>query len=221
MDTDIRKPDKGAMHIDRPSQLSQPSSASPSQPITPPTDDVEEPPLGSYTEPISEGEEDENMDVAVAKDEGKYTKLNPRDASEAIKFREELLRRTNEAERKGKGKGESAVDEEDGPDEAGRLPYLRRRSSIPTERPRNLAINPLAPASTFDKSYWSKVKGTANGNGNGNGSRNGTLDEEEEEALADGEEEEEDTPDTEYVRHFKADAGKKISVPVRIEPPKI
>lgn len=235
MDTDIRKPDKGAMHIDRPHSTSQPSSLSPTnstQSPTLPSPGGEEPLFGSYTEPVSEGEEDENMDVAPAKDEATHIKLPSGQVTEAVKFREALLRQEAEVRERSAGKrrvkqakydaDDDTVfeDEEEDVDEGDeRTPFLRRRSSIVVGHPRNLSIDPLAPASTFDQSFWSKVKEDHANSNNANKPRHRTIepvpesDGLEDEDIASGSAEQ-----REFIRSFRAQDGKRIAVPVRIEP---
>lgn len=74
VDTDILKPDTGALHISRPianssqgtseeSGITTPGSGGDSQPKSPKI------PIVQYTEPVSEGEEDEEMDVIPAGEE--------------------------------------------------------------------------------------------------------------------------------------------------------
>lgn len=257
------------MHIDRPQHSVTPSrtptTASRSPEIL--TPGLEEPVFGSYTEPVSEGEEDEQMDLVIAHGatEARHVRLNTEQVSEAVKFREEVLRRQRDAENDAKGNLDEERDEEDPRSPTGRIPYPRR-SSVPaagSERPRNFSIDPLAPASQFDKSLWSKLAGPKsadgrsgasrsdsasastrgnlkkpNGDGNGtSGSLNGgqltgtqtlkqvrhvTIAEEEGEAagLADAEDEtdELDSNKKVFVNNVRSTVGKKISVPVRIEP---
>lgn len=243
------------MHIDRPHHSQTPTTASRSPEALSPTVDADEgytePAFGSYTEPVSEGEEDEQMDIAAVRgaDEARYVRLAEEQVTEAVLFREEVLRRAREgggdSNGKGKGTGAGVVSDED-EDEAAdaHVPYLRRRSSVPVgERPQNLAIDPLAPSSQFDKSFWSKLSNAASANGNGNGKqakvngvsaskvkggkslRHAAIAEEDEDeereaaGLADGEEEDEgEVVQTIYVKNIRSAAGKKISVPVRIEP---
>lgn len=233
------------MHIDRPHHSQTPTTASRSPEALSPTVDegYTEPAFGSYTEPVSEGEEDEQMDIAAVRgaDEARYVRLAEEQVTEAVLFREEVLRRAREgggdSNGKGKGTGAGVVSDED-EDEAAdaHVPYLRRRSSVPVgERPQNLAIDPLAPSSQFDKSFWSKLSTAASANGNGNGNqakvnggkslRHAAITEEDEDeereaaGLADGEEEDEgEVAQTIYVKNIRSAAGKRISVPVRIEP---
>ncbi|KDQ14895.1 hypothetical protein BOTBODRAFT_32261 [Botryobasidium botryosum FD-172 SS1] len=233
MDTDIRKPDKGAMHIERP------HSAIHSHDHTPPSLDAISP-VGehksrfpNYVEPLSEGEEDENMGMAIPRDEATHIGVPADEAGKAIKFREEMLRKRQEdeerakaaagAKQKQKQKQPAANDEgddaEDEFDEDERTPFLRsqrRRSSQPAERPRGLAINPLQLSSKFDEAFMSKLRKNP---------QVAAVAEEEEGAgqgaSARGDEQEAEEPvaeQREYVRHFIAQPGKKIAVPVRIEP---
>ncbi len=222
MDIDIHKPDEGAMHIERPqhSSLYTPTTSSQTPQVpTPGTD--HEPIFGSYTEPVSEGEEDEHLDVAVPLDEARRMQLPTAQVAEAQQFREAVLRKEVEARLKeGKKKAKDSAtaegdDGDDGDDEGdGRVPYLRRRTSVPAERPKGLSIDPLAPASKFDQSFWSKLKTGMNGAAK---VQNSAIPEDEEEPSQ--EEAAAEDPDQRIlVRDFRAQEGKKIAVPVRIEP---
>jgi hypothetical protein len=201
--------------------------------MTPANQEAVDPPFGSYTEPISEGEEDEVMDVGPVKDEAQHMKLPSAQVSEAIKHREEALKRERESKQKEKAPGNGADNDEDD----ARHPYLRRRSSAAmAARPENLAIDPLAPASQFDKSFWSKLNGVqrkiqeeegrTNGQTPKKSLRHTTIaedaEEEDEAAVADDErgddQDDEDENGAILVQSFHAQPGKRIAVPVRIEP---
>ncbi|KAF8340303.1 SPX-domain-containing protein [Cantharellus anzutake] len=217
MDTDIRKPDRGAMLIERPQSSHTPTTSSQSPQLeTPAAADQDEPVFGSYTEPVSEGEEDENMDLAVPLDEARRMQLPDAQVAEAQQFREAVLRKEAEARLKdGKKKAKDFAvangEGDDGSDE--RVPYLRRRSSVPAERPKGLSIDPLAPALTFDQSFWSKLKPKVNG---ALKIQDTTIVEDDERAPL---QEEDLAPDQRIlVQDFRAEEGKKIAVPVRIEP---
>lgn len=206
MDADIRKPDTGNVAIGRPiSTTTSPETHTPAS---------EADPLMRYTEPVSEGEEDELRDMGVAQDEVSFARVDAKAAAEAIKERQaELERQKLEELRQKKDKSpagrmtsapapELASDEEDE-----RTPFLRRRrSSQPAERPKmlNININPLVPSKAFDKNFKSVMK--------------------KNEDIAEADDEQEDGAQeqrrevTEYVRHFIAQPGKKIAVPVRVEP---
>ncbi|CEL55103.1 Vacuolar transporter chaperone 4 OS=Schizosaccharomyces pombe (strain 972 / ATCC 24843) GN=vtc4 PE=1 SV=2 [Rhizoctonia solani AG-1 IB] len=203
MEADIRKPDTGNVAIGRPiSAATSPESHTPAS---------EADQVLRYTEPVSEGEEDEMRDYGVARDEVGIARLDTNAAAEVIKQRQaEFERQKLEEMQKGKqstsgGRLTSAPEPELADDEDDeRTPFLRRRrSSQPSERPKGLSINPLAPSKAFDKNFKSALN-----------KRGGDIpegDEQEDEAVAEREE-------TEYVRHFIAQPGKKIAVPVRVEP---
>lgn len=173
------------------------------------------------------------MDVAPVRDEAQHMKLPSAQVSEAVKHREEVLERERESRQKEKAPGNSA--DNDGYD--ARHPYLRRRSSAAmAARPENFAIDPLAPASQFDKSFWSKLNGVQRKIQEEEGRTNSKAPkksfqhtpiaedfEGEDEATAaddergDGQDDEEENG-TVLVRSFHAQPGKRIAVPVRIEP---
>jgi len=159
MDIDIRKPDMGAMQINRPLPNSASTTAGTSSPAaTSRTDSPHE--FGQYTEPVSEGEEDEDMGVQVANDEEGRIGLSKGQASDAIKFRTEMLRKQREQEaaaRSAKGKQPAISEDEDEDD--GRIPFLKtRRNSQTSETPLKLAIDPLQPSLAFDKTFNSKLQ---------------------------------------------------------------
>ncbi|KAF8666569.1 SPX protein [Rhizoctonia solani] len=201
MEADIRKPDTGNVAIGRPiSAATSPESHTPAS---------EADQVLRYTEPVSEGEEDEMRDYGVAQDEVSIARLDAKAAAQVIKERQaELERQKLEEMQKDKtptseGRLTSAPEPDLADDEDDeRTPFLRRRrSSQPAERPKGLSINPLAPSKAFDKNFKSALN-----------KRNGNIPEgDEEEAVPEREE-------TEYVRHFIAQPGKKIAVPVRVEP---
>lgn len=203
MDVDIRKPDTGIAQFERPAPTT--SSNTPNAP-TP-----------RYTEPLSEGEEDEEFALHIAPDEDKITGLPPEVAAVAISHRESFLRRkAEEEENKQKSKQPKRSSSKGGDrsdDEDGRTPFLRsKRGSVPTaERPRNLSIYPLVPSSQFDKDFKSKVTQD----------RNEPVDvettAENEEGSAQGQTSGRQNG-IEYVREWRAQDGKRIAVPVRIEP---
>ncbi|KAF8318449.1 SPX-domain-containing protein [Clavulina sp. PMI_390] len=221
MDTDIRKPDQGAMHIDRPqpatnSQTPTTSSRSPDLLAAAAQEQPVDPPFGTYTEPVSEGEEDEQMDIGPARNEALQMNLPFADVSEAVKYREEYLKR--EVERISKDKG-PAVDDEDDETDA-RQPYLRRRSSAAMkDGPKGLSIDPLAPSASFDKTFMSKLRGLQQEQNGSKQKKPKHVTIAEEPENDDGDEaDEEDNNATHYVQHFRAEPGKMISVPVRVEP---
>ena len=88
MDTDIRKPDTGKVQIDRPSastsNITPSHSRLTSQSITPVTGDME--PERPYTEPLSEGEDEDEDDIAIAADENRRAGFTGGEADEAISW---------------------------------------------------------------------------------------------------------------------------------------
>ncbi|KAG6329378.1 hypothetical protein ID866_9712, partial [Astraeus odoratus] len=206
MDTDILKPSTGYLSVERP--VSSSSKGSPEQQssgaITP---------SHAYAEPVSEGEEDEAMDLAPAKDEDRRTGLPQQDVAAAIAFREKSLKERDEVyvgspARNGGEQGE--VIEEEEADE--RTPFLQaRRKSEPLSPPqkespyKSLAINPLAPSSAFDKTLRERLQGAD------------TTREQPTEAVGLVEDEIQESERL-LVRDWIAPSGKKIAVPVRVEP---
>ena len=158
------------------------------------------------------------MAVAIARDEDKTAGLDPTAATEAISYRKSFLQeRTREdEERKRQQRGTTAL-QDDLSDEDERTSFLKRRSSTAPSvigRPRNLSINPLTPSSLFDKSYKSRFSSERL---RLEADSRGERDEPEENVLPP-----EDTQgrggSIQYLRQWRAQGGKKISVPVRIEP---
>jgi hypothetical protein len=200
VEADILKPDTGSVPFERPSQLtSKHTSVEGSSGDHTPIETGNR----GYVEPVSEGEEDESMDMAPAKDEHKRAGLSGAEVEEAIAFRERMLKERQH---------ESAVQDES---EDERTPFLktRRASSrhILGPKPRVMSIDPLAPSSAFDNTLRDRLKeSTPRG---------------EHEEDDDGDDERDDTPQPSHPtddrilsREFSAPAGKRIAVPVRIEP---
>ncbi|EEB97308.1 hypothetical protein MPER_03406, partial [Moniliophthora perniciosa FA553] len=92
MDTDIQKPDTGYLSvIERPAGTSSKGSSTM-------VSSGETSPKNKYTEPLSEGEEDEDMDRAPAKDEGKRIGLTDIQVAEATAYREKMLKERRQSE---------------------------------------------------------------------------------------------------------------------------
>lgn len=290
MDVDIQKPDTGYLSvIERPSAISShPTSkwsthAGPTPAKTPTASSMSgsggtNSPVAhvtQYTEPLSEGEEDED-EIIVAKDEEDETKrtgLSSEEVKAAIAYREQMLRarRDEEEEERKKQKkagkdryvgpsstvGEIASAAEgiatiDGDAPAGnggtfdRPKFYREASTISRNlKTSALAINPLAPSTEFDERLKSKLQGAQElehalssrhrrkRRSSRTHSRNTSIPrykqlddqaaENNEEMRAD-ESEENGAPSCQYIddrileRGWKAPQGKKIAVPVRIEP---
>ncbi|KAI5119433.1 hypothetical protein M0805_009884 [Coniferiporia weirii] len=222
MDIDILKPDTGMMHIERPSHS---ASASGSPVIAP--DSQQRP----YTEPVSEGEEDD-FTIGPALDEDKATGLSGEAVAEAIAARKRMLAaEKNKGEALNEGRAESSQplvaggplraygdgDEYAADDE--HTPFLRTARQV-LQRPhqqsmksRTLSIDPLAPSQAFDKTFRSRLATAVSS-------------EQDESAIDDPESEAVPTrtgvrykgDDRELVRFWKANAGQRIAVPVRVEP---
>ncbi|KAJ7126776.1 VTC domain-containing protein [Mycena epipterygia] len=248
MDTDILKPDTGYLTIiERPSQITSAggsstkhSSEHPSSGSRTPLED-DDTKHSSYHEPVSEGEEDDDRDLAPAKNEDKWTGLSGEEVAEAIAYREHMLksRRVSDVARSLGGMGfapsarfnihedspsDDADDEGEGEDASarGRAPP----GSIPIGRPRMLSIDPLAPSSAFDETLRDRLKGEREAARQRRNIEDHQEEVEEEETRpAPEEDEDEDDPlisrqgdERQLSRDFSAPAGKRISVPVRIEP---
>ncbi|KAL4257594.1 Vacuolar Transporter Chaperone Complex Subunit [Pleurotus pulmonarius] len=215
MDTDILKPNTGYLSvIERPSHI---SSGSGSKGTSSRTSVESQTP--QYTEPLSEGEEDEEIDLAPARDEHLRTGLSGKEVEEAIAYREQMLkeRRQSHGEEAGAKKSNGGlgvseeVEESDGEGGDERTPFLKaRRTSVSAPKPRALSIDPLAPSSAFDETLKDRLR-MAHPN-NGRPRELHTADEDEEdEGVPIGE-------DRLLERRWKAPKGKRIAVPVRIEP---
>jgi hypothetical protein len=188
VDTDIRKPDTGALHISRPSgshaATSNATTATNSSPDILTPDGQYSP----YIEPVSEGEDEDDPMTAVAKHEDKLIGVTPAQAAEAIAFRQQKLMETpqgllsNDHDRLGQRKHESSH-----------------------SQAHKLSIDPLATSSAFDQSFQLKLASIQRGPDEPN--------EEELElpgAQADAE--------IEFSRNWAAPPGQRVAVPVRIEP---
>ncbi|KAL0953247.1 hypothetical protein HGRIS_004500 [Hohenbuehelia grisea] len=234
METDILKPNTGYLSvIERPSQISSSSKGTSSR-----TSESDTP---VYTEPLSEGEEDEDLALAPARDEHKRTGLTGKEVEEAIAYRQKMLKEQQlqhpdqnkgvagkqKACHEGNGGINVPEDDEDPSDDEGetavddeRTPFLKARTksvAIP-DKPRPLSIDPLAPSSAFDETLRDRLKGAR-------------RDQSQEHHGADDDDESDETGDheperprpiqgdgRELLRDWRAPRGKRIAVPVRIEP---
>lgn len=199
MDTDILKPDTGSVPFERksvaPSRLQSVEGSSGLQ--TPDRRSTGQ----HYTEPVSEGEEDEEMDLAPARDERQRTGISGKELDEAIAFREKMLKENQAASsnREGGSQDGEGVNE--------RTPFLKNRSAtaVPPVKPRALSIDPLAPSQAFDKTLRERLD-TAVETAN----QDETPHDEVEEALR--------SEERIMSRDFRAPKGKRVAIPVRIEP---
>jgi hypothetical protein len=206
VDADILKPDTGSVPFERisapPSKLASTEGSS----------GVQTPDRRSsghqYTEPVSEGEEDEEMDLTPARDERQRTGISGQELDEAIAYREKMLKDRQATSPVRDDEGESG----EGTNE--RTPFLKNRntSTVPKVKPRAMSIDPLAPSQAFDRTLRERLDneldpGAAAPTNQGRGR---TSDDDIEGAL----------PSDERIlsRDFRAPKGKRIAVPVRIEP---
>lgn len=193
MDTDILKPDTGSVPFERksgpPSRLHSVEGSSGLQ--TPDRRSTGQ----HYTEPVSEGEEDEEMDLAPAKDERQRTGITGRELDEAIAYREKML------------KENQATTSKDGQGPSERTPFLKNRTTTTASpvKPRALSIDPLAPSQAFDRTLRERL-----GNAAETENQDETPHDEVEEALR--------SDERIVSRDFRAPEGKRVAVPVRIEP---
>ncbi|KAF9818582.1 hypothetical protein IEO21_02687 [Rhodonia placenta] len=178
MDTDILKPDTGSLTIERPLQTSSKGTSELSTGRESSGDATPEHGRVVYAEPVSEGEEDEDMDMApdAARDEHKRTERTP------------LINASN---------GAAVLDD-------------RNRA-----QGRTLSIDPLASSQAFDETLRDRLRVDAE-----------RRMRDEEEAVDDDEEEDSRMEgsstrrDSERLleRGWVAPPGKRIAVPVRVEP---
>lgn len=217
MDVDILKPDTGYLSvIERPSTgskgtLSRSSSAG-----------FQSPSYEHYSEPVSEGE-DEETNLALAKNEGQRTGLSGTEVEEAIAFREKMLKQRREEDVQN-GASTSSSGKDVGAEEEGQRleAQARRRLSTvrdsPDFRSRSLSINPLAPSTAFDETLKNKLNDVHQREQGDDG----RIAEENEENGENGQSRNPgngaSSDDRIMVRGWSAPAGKRISVPVRIEP---
>lgn len=198
MDTDILKPNTGYLTVERPTKNTPDLQSGLLSPLSPDSSDS---PIHSYIEPVSEGEEDEEMDLAPARDEDRRTGLPHEDVAAAIAFREKSLKeRDRTSYDRANNAPEELCDE--------RTPLLKLPQPPRVER--TVSIDPLAPSSAFDERLRERLQANTNAPPraqDGEVREAVGLDEEnirEEERL--------------LVRDWSAPSGKRIAVPVRIEP---
>lgn len=232
METDILKPDTGVLSIERPMHATSKGSSSSDRPessghATP--EFTREP----YAEPVSEGEEDEEMGLAPAHDEGKITGLTGPEVAAAVAFREKLLK--ERAQEPASSPPSSAPvqngirardmaadsdadddDDDEGQGASERTPFLkarRGRQNVPgdaTLKARALSIDPLAPSSAFDETLRDRLREDQE-------RQKGKSSDDDEEEGEDGTGE--GVGDGRLLeRNWRAPPGKRIAVPVRIEP---
>ncbi|KAF8271216.1 VTC domain-containing protein [Lactarius quietus] len=197
VDVDITKPNTGFVTVERPHSQRTPSEIRSSGVPTPDGTDGDR----TYVEPLSEGEEDEDMDLAPARDEGARIGLASAQAADAIAFREKQLK--ERAQHAGPSRARSSEV----------LPVLHAPPTTPAPRPhqrmRTLSIDPLAPSSTFDERFQARLNAVKRAD------EEAEAEAEADEAQARGD----GTGDDRILtREWHAPPGKRIAIPVRIEP---
>ncbi|KAG6851140.1 hypothetical protein H0H93_001020 [Arthromyces matolae] len=213
METDILKPDTGYLTV-----IERPGTSSVSKNTTPgqlsPEDSTPEVASLNYVEPESEGEEDDVMSMP-AKDEDKRTGLNPDAVKEAAAFREKSLQE-NHNEDKRRGKSVATYVNGNGQSSQLQSPGSQERATAGT-KPRALSIDPLAPSSKFDEALRTRLQDAKDQTKTHNGVHRPFSDPDEE---GDPLEDDEEAPADDRIlsRDWAAPAGKKIAIPIRIEP---
>lgn len=209
MDTDIRKPDTGNVTIDRPTTLhSNQGTDSTTTPDHVPSPAHER---AVYTEPVSEGEDDEDMVGGIAVDEIGSARVPLGEALEAIAWREKQFKQqeTEMDARVAQSRQAAGVSTQSDDEESARQSFFKkRRTPVPAPLER-FSIDPLAPASVFDQSLQKKLKKTA---------KTQSENDDEDDTRTVGASSRLAETDPEYIRNFVASPGKRIAVPVRVEP---
>jgi uncharacterized membrane protein YidH (DUF202 family) len=207
METDILKPDTGYLNfIERPTQstsTSGPSSRDTTEQQN--SSGSDSPYMMGYNEPISEGEEDEILN-APARDEDKRIGVSGDDVKAAIAHREQMLKERRESNVHG-----DAPTLEDG------SMHRSKVSDAGHGRPRTLSIDPLAWSSKFDETLKDRLRGEqeARKRGGVHSHTDSAIAEDDEGGLGDQEDQGDDRI---LSREWTAPAGKRIAIPVRIEP---
>ncbi|KAI0707185.1 SPX-domain-containing protein [Earliella scabrosa] len=239
MEVDILKPDTGVVTIERPLHSSSKGSSSRAG-----TSGQTTPERMQYTEPVSEGE-DEEMDMAPARDEDKRTGLSNHDVAAAIAIREKNLKeRAHEVaqKRREREREDTAHDADDESDAEENAPFLKSSTAAAnvastiasalesTAQARAMAIDPLAPSSAFDETLRDRLREDARRRDDGGQAAGDEEDEEEDDGdeeegraraarAANGRGEGTSRGDERLLeRNWRAPVGKRIAVPVRIEP---
>ncbi|KAH6913187.1 vacuolar transporter chaperone 4 [Coprinopsis sp. MPI-PUGE-AT-0042] len=216
MDVDILKPDTGYLSvIERPGASSRGASSGAT------SSGSHSPDAQSYTEPLSEGEDDEyDGSLAPARDEGQRTGLSSADVKAAVAYREAMLkerRQQEEAQKQSKnGKSREQLPDQGDSDHASSSSPPQREAVKARAKPgvedKAYAINPLAPSSAFDETLKNKLDEAKEQESHGDK----RFDEYEEESALGGPSRPAD--DRILDRSWHAPSGKKIAVPVRVEP---
>jgi hypothetical protein len=200
VDIDIRKPDTGTVTIGRPTPVA--SNQNTDSTTTP--DHLPYSPghrIIPYTEPVSEGEEDEEMAFAIPVNEVGSLRVPLSEGLEAIAFREKALRQQEDDNDRVAQKRRESPAQSSRANGSGRQILAKDKGAV--ER---MGIDPLAPSNVFDQSLQNKLQASAEDQRDeNNGSASGLSAQPESDEVR-------------LIRDFVASPGKRIAVPVRIEP---
>ncbi|KAF8740092.1 hypothetical protein AX14_008722 [Amanita brunnescens Koide BX004] len=213
MATDILKPDTGYLSIiERPTAQSS-YRGTPER--TSPTGTLQ----GIYTEPISEGEEDDNDQLLPAKDERKRMGLTGAEVEEAIAYREDMLKKQERGKDvvREQGANNSETFHSDADNARQQKRTVNGSSQADSLTNKALSINPLTPASAFDETFKSKLSNAREAKQKiaAETASNAALNDNTEQGYGSIPR---DSDDRVISRDWRAPPGKRISVPVRIEP---
>ena len=160
------------------------------------------------------------MDVAPAKNESERTGLSGAAVEEAIASREKMLKQRTEDREKTSSNDKLSgiipsepIECEEGSSTGGRPRHQKRDSLNNAFKSQALSISPLAHSSIFDQELQNKLQETQQAQARE--AANGEDGEDSETEDLDG------APsgnDRIMVKDWRAPAGKRISVPVRVEP---
>jgi hypothetical protein len=211
--TDILKPDTGYLSIiERPTAQSS-YRGTPER--TSPTGTLQ----GIYTEPISEGEEDDNDQLLPAKDERKRMGLTGAEVEEAIAYREDMLKKQERGKDvvREQGANNSETFHSDADNARQQKRTVNGSSQADSLTNKALSINPLTPASAFDETFKSKLSNAREAKQKiaAETASNAALNDNTEQGYGSIPR---DSDDRVISRDWRAPPGKRISVPVRIEP---
>ncbi|KAG6848994.1 hypothetical protein C0991_012285, partial [Blastosporella zonata] len=147
-----------------------------------------------------------------AKDEDKRTGLTLNEVKEAVAFREKMLN-----ERRGQEGEDPSAGVASGSGVTQRARPTTIGMDIPLARARSLSIDPLAPSSTFDETLRTRLRDELDTREREQAT--GRMNPVNEGEEGDGPDEQlPATDDRVLSRDWSAPAGKKIAVPIRIEP---
>jgi len=210
VDTDILKPDTGYLSvIERPSNIASGVTSR----------DSDESAI-KYTEPVSEGEDNDDDDMGfvygsvATVDIDKRTGISADQVAEAVAYRERMFHDSVNKSKSHPVAGSSSSGSHTQVDEpkprSGR--HLRNQ---PATTARGVSIDPLAPSSAFDETLRDRLKAQQDAK---DGEEHSDRDEHSG-ANSDQDQEESLIGDERLLaRDWRAPVGKRISVPVRIEP---